>query len=70
LVVQNLNDIWAKKAFANPLSLKIEMSFDVNFIVRYLIGRERPKQARPIKTGATVCRVSFSPCEAPTWFVG
>ena len=48
------------------------MSFDVDLIVSYfyLIGRKRPKQARPQKTGAIVCRVSFSPCEAQAWFVG
>jgi len=62
----------SKKAFVNQLSLKIEMSFDVDLIVSYfyLIGRKRPKQARPQKTGAIVCRVSFSPCEAQAWFVG
>ena len=60
-----------QKAFSNQFTFKINKML-LMVIVRYfnLIGRKRPKQSRPQKTGAIVCRVSFSPCEAQTWFVG
>ena len=59
------------KVFSNQFTFKINKML-LMLIVRYfnLIGSKRPKQARPQKTGAIVCRVSFSPCEAQTWFVG